>query len=40
MQKSPHWKLKSPPKFGKSPNRPLNTLNRLQGGDFDPVEDH
>jgi len=33
LQKSPHWKLNSPPKSGKSQNR-------LLGGDFAHVEDH
>jgi len=28
LQKSPPWKLKSPPKFGKSQYRPLNAQNR------------
>jgi len=31
LQKSPQWKLKSPPKSGKSQNRPLNTLSRPRG---------
>jgi len=46
LQKSPPWKLKSPPKSGKSQNLPLNTLNCPQGvksppgGEITPVEDH
>jgi len=36
LQKSPPWKLKSPPKFGKSQYRPVNAQNRRLGGRFCP----